>query len=284
MNKCKELKEKRKETTKEVEEEKPKKKKDEGHKLYLQNKQREEEFTKSVVQIQQKHSEFMATPELKLLFTKYDNPLKLLFGFFTKLEDFHIDRKLMMETEAIQFRTFIKVCIYFQLIPCILSTPEAVSIFRSLTKPAKRAPKKGAVETKVPHVLNFDQFKEALVKVATYGREALDSEVKKPKANTKSTNIENLEGLTVEHVEKLIKYMKLSEEDTKYTLESKFAKIKEENANAKKKSKEDPLEAAQDIENEEAKEVDKSQLKEETTEEKLIEPDGKAEDYTIEKS
>jgi hypothetical protein len=101
-----------------------------------------------------------------------------------------------------------------------------------------------------------------------------------------------MEGMTVEIVEKLIQYMKINETDNKYTLQSKLSKIKEDDSKQKKKPTKDNMEEAAAEMVEEAKleagqkeENDKeAQPNPETTDEKLISPDGKAEDWKIEKS
>ena len=242
------------------------------------------------MEVKKKHEEFMSKPELIDVFKKYDTPLSLLFEFYTKLEDFHIDRKITAESNSIQFRTFMKFCIHFALVPFIASTEEAVSVFKELTKPPKKLPKKDV--DKVYHQLSYEQFKESLVKIAALGKVPLSSSKFTTKSNILSQKIVDMEGMSVEVVEKLIQYMKINEADNKYTLQSKLSKIKEENSKQKKKPvKENMEEAAAEMVAEakleaEQKEVNdkEAQPSEEVTNEKLIAPDGKAEDWKIEKS
>jgi len=189
----------------------------------------------------------MTNPELHALFAKYNTPLKLLFGFLTKLEDPLIDRILMFET--IQFRTFIKFCLFYALIPFIISTEEAVIIFRTITKPPKKP--SSEEDLKAAYHLNFEQFQEALVKIAAYGKAAIIADIRNPKPNKKASPDINMDGMTVGLIEKLFKYMQLSEDDDKRSLQAKFEEIKEVNLKQRKvpmkKPKESLLEVANDI-------------------------------------
>jgi hypothetical protein len=204
-------------------------------KLYHQNKQREEEFTKSSIILQQKQIQFMANTELAILFNKYDVPLELLFNFFTKLEDYHVDKKFMIETNSIQFRTYMKFCLHYVIVPVLASTEEAVLLFRTITKTKKDQPKSNADHAIPPSHLNYEQFKEALVKLAAIGKEALKTENYYAKPNIAASNEINMDGMSIGIVEKLFKYMKISPDDDKHSLQAKFATITEENAKQKQK-------------------------------------------------
>jgi hypothetical protein len=196
-------------------------------KLYTHNKKKEETNLKSIAESQKMHTQIMSSQELADLFSQFSGPLQAIYNYFTKLEDFHIDTELATAQPCIRFKTFTRFCWGFALIPYIISTEEAVFVFKSITSKQTKVDS----NQKIDFSLGYEEFKEAIVKIAEYGMNALNSEKLKPKSNKKAVYFINLSEMTIEFVTKLLKFLKLLPTDDKSTLQERLEQIR--NANTK---------------------------------------------------
>lgn len=167
-----------------------------------------------------------------LLKNRYGPQLEQVFDSYVKFEDAEQDQKPGMASRAMQLKNFMKLLTHFKIVPPLISPGEVSILFKHLLR-GKEVDKLDKIRA-----LNFDDFQEALVRIAILVKSKLgiadcstydDSIEKKLKIPIKSYD---LSGLSVQTIEKLLLYMNLSPGDTKLELEKKIKAIRTEYSHA----------------------------------------------------
>ena len=108
------------------------------------------------------------------------------------------------------FKTFVKLCHHFGILPYIICAEEADFIYKQITKLPK------SVEPIKQNEFGYEAFKEAFIKIAEHGYNEIVNGTTKPK---KIMGLPNIESVEANSVESLLIKMGISPEDKKYSLQ-----------------------------------------------------------------
>eukprot|EP00826_Nyctotherus_ovalis_P009773 TRINITY_DN12588_c0_g1_i2.p1 TRINITY_DN12588_c0_g1~~TRINITY_DN12588_c0_g1_i2.p1 ORF type:complete len:185 (+),score=45.24 TRINITY_DN12588_c0_g1_i2:338-892(+) len=147
----------------------------------------------------------MNEPEVVQLLKRYDNTLKTLFEFYVKLDTIEAYKSSETGVLSLPYKSFIRLVNQQRLTPGVVSKDEILIIYKLLMK--NKVGKIGP--------LNFEEFIESLVRIAIKGKDKMNAEENKPQDKPKSILLFDMEGVTVNTLEELFKYMKLSPQISK---------------------------------------------------------------------
>jgi len=161
----------------------------------------------------------MEEPDVAKVFRYYENTLKTLFEFYSKFDKVEAYKYSEMGVVSLSYKSFIKLINQQRLLPNIITKDELMIIYKVIMK--NKVGKIGS--------LNFEEFKESLVRIIVKGKNRLANPGdKRPRDNTKSLLLFDMEGVTANTLRELFKYMKLAPEMSKRAFVKKLIELQDE--------------------------------------------------------
>ena len=99
-------------------------------KEHKEQSNQEKEETKNI-------EDFLASPDMHVLFLNYEKSLAYMFNFYAKQETKKITREISKDLSSISFAEFIRFGYQTAITPAIISTDEMVIIYRVVLRERK---------------------------------------------------------------------------------------------------------------------------------------------------
>lgn len=157
----------------------------------------------------------MKQAEVKELFEKYKTAI--LFDYFAKLDHIAIEKA---NVSSVQYKVFAKFATQLQVVHSLISLEDLQVIFKQVIKD------KPKTENTTPAHLDYDDFLEAITRIAVISKEKLENETNEAMAEAKSKQKGipplNMKGMTVAILEKFLKFIGLDPSESKISLVNKL--------------------------------------------------------------
>jgi hypothetical protein len=163
------------------------------------------------------------------VFKRYEQSLRCVFDYYNKLEDLELTGDVEINATLMSYRSFIKLTTQMKLSPALVTGDEAVMIYKLIMKDKSDSMKESL------RALNYDDFLEALVRVAIRGNEkstkdqmTTDKESSKDTAKASAMLLFDVRQITPAAIENLLKYMTLSPAEKKAPLIQRLRELQHE--------------------------------------------------------
>ncbi len=193
-----------------------------------------------------------------------------MFEFYTKVEEVEIGEHLALNTSTMQYRAFVKFASQMRLVPTLISNEEVVMIYKLIMKDKSANTEE---PEKQKSLLTYEEFLEALVRVAIRGRGKLGktklSEMgsKKP-VGTGNMLFFDVKEIGVDTLEGLMRCLELAPTEKRAALMQRLVELQHEGVKAgmmkKRLALSPPEEPEQDAETEEKEETENGAKNQET--------------------
>jgi len=210
--------------------------------IVLQRIRQENERKEKVKQDKLKIQNYIKNSNVKSLLEEHKGQLKQIYNFILRQDKSELHAKFIKNYTSLDESKFVNFCIYFKIVPDLLSYQHVISIFRNTIKANKMLVGAGQTknfspqntQAKINQVYpelngaSYENFEEMLTEIGVNLNDAFDSEGKVIESPIIYDDINNIDLLKGDEMTRLLKYMRISKNDDKSHLNVRLNLLKVE--------------------------------------------------------
>jgi len=185
----------------------------------VKEKEKREESKQQKIILQ----EFMKKPEIITELVQYRKQLRHVFRYFSRLDSLEITHDLNKAINTLDLPKFSKLCINFKLVPYLISSEDAVFLFKNTLKFKSNFTNEVG---KSSQTIEFEDFEEILIRLGLLVRNRLDETgfIIEGELN----RVYDTNSADEKIIQNLLKFMKIYLDDNKITLDNKLNSMRME--------------------------------------------------------